>query len=53
MHSYIAYITPQLSGITKPYALLSVDLSDARQEARLLAAAIFPGQAFTFSVRAV
>jgi len=44
----IAYITPD-DGCTVRYALLSTDIEDARQEARLLGMALF-GR-FTFIVR--
>lgn len=51
MQTYIAYLALR-DGVPKRYALLSTDLDDAREEARLLGQAIFGGLAFTYSVRA-
>jgi hypothetical protein len=50
MTTYIAYLTPA-DGVPRRLALLSTDIDDAREEARLLGQAIFGGLAFTYSVR--
>lgn len=41
MHQFIAYITGP-DDIPRRWALISFDLADARREAQLLAAALFP-----------
>ena len=51
MNTYIAHLTPA-DGVPRRFALLSTDADDAREEARLLGLALFPGRAFTYSVRA-
>lgn len=51
MQTYTAHITPS-DGIPRRIALISLDLDDARREARLLAAALYPRQPFTYCVRA-
>jgi hypothetical protein len=51
MHTFIAYFT-QRDGVPRRFALLSTDIDDAREEARLLGQAIYGGLAFTYSVRA-
>jgi hypothetical protein len=50
MSTFIAYLTPP-NGLPRRFALLSTDLDDAREEARLLGQAIFGGLSFTYSVR--
>jgi hypothetical protein len=50
MNTYIAYLTGA-DDVPKRYALLSMDLQDAREEARLLGLAIFGNAPFTYSVR--
>ena len=51
MNTYIAHLTPA-DGVPRRFALLSTDADDAREEARLLGLALFPGRPFTYSVRA-
>jgi hypothetical protein len=52
VNTYIAHLTPTGDGIPRRFALLSTDMDDAREEARLLGLALFPGRPFTYSVRA-
>jgi hypothetical protein len=51
VNTYTAYLTPD-NGVPRRFALLSTDKDDAREEARLLGLALFPGRRFTYSVRA-
>jgi len=46
---YVAHITH--NGISRRYALVSFELEDAREEARLLGQSLFGGR-FFYSVRA-
>ena len=47
MNTFVAYITGN-DGITRRFALLSFDLSDARREALLLGKSMF--RSFSYSV---
>jgi hypothetical protein len=49
--TYIAHLTPAGDNIPRRFALLSTDADDAREEARLLGLALFPGRPFTYSIR--
>ena len=51
MSTYIAHLTPT-DGVPRRFALLSTDADDAREEARLLGLALFPGRRFTYSIKA-
>ena len=51
MTTYVAHLTPA-DGVPRRFALLSTDAADAREEARLLGLALFPGRPFSYSVRA-
>jgi hypothetical protein len=51
MRGYYTHVTLACDGIPRRHALISLSLDDARREAALLAAALYPGRRFTYWVR--